>query len=99
MAVDLADVEALHPRDGEQLVTQVDAENVGAGRFDLRRERAVAAAKIEDALAGLGAKHAEHSPGKLLHEAAVLRVVRSRPALNRLGRRGVQQRLSSRFSA
>ena len=91
VAVDLADVEPLHARHGEQLVAQIDAEDVRAERLDLGRERAVAAAEIEDALAGLGAKHAEYGTGKLLHEAAVLGVVGRRPALHRLRRRGIRR--------
>ena len=87
MAVDFADIESLHPRHGEQLVAQIDAEDMGAQRLDLGGQRAVAAAEIENALAGLGAEHAEYRTGKLLHEAAVLGIVGGRPALHRLGRR------------
>jgi len=94
MAVDFADSEAFHPRHREQLIAQVDAENVGAGGLDFGSEHAVAAAKIEDALAGLGTKHPEHGARQLLHEAAVPRIVGRRPTLNGLRQRCVEKPLS-----
>jgi hypothetical protein len=92
MAVKLAHREPLHARDSEQLLAQIDAEDVGAERPDFRRERAVAAAKIEDALSGLRREHVEDGAGKLLYEAPVLGVIRRRPALHRLRRFGVERR-------
>src|SRR5262245_52071469 len=71
MPVNLAHGEPLHARDSEQFLAQIDAKNIGAERPDLRRERAVATAEIEDALSGLRLKHTEDSAGKLLHEATV----------------------------
>ena len=95
VTVDLADVEALHARDRQQLVAQIDAEHVGAQRLDLGGERAVAAAEIENALAGPGAEHAEYRARQFLHEAAVTGIVGRRPALDRLRRRGIDTRLAS----
>ena len=97
MAVDLADSEALHPRDGEQLVAEIDAEHIGARCLDLGGQRAIAAAKIENPFARLGAEHAEHRSGQLLHEAAVPRIVGGGPALHGLRRRGVEKRVPASF--
>ncbi len=97
MAVHFADIEALHPRDGQQLIAEIDAENIGAGCLDLGGQRAVAAAKIENPFARLGAEHAEHRSGQLLHEAAVPRIVGGRPALHGLRRRGVEKRVPAHF--
>ncbi len=47
----LRTAEPLHLGSRQQLVAQIDAEHVGAGRLDLGGQRAVAAAEIEDALA------------------------------------------------
>ena len=91
MAVELADLEALHARHGEQLVAEIDAEHVGAGGLDLGGERAVAAAEIENALARSWRRAWRTRPGQLLHETAVARIVGGRPALHGLGRRGVEQ--------
>src|SRR5262249_19141248 len=57
MAVHFADGEPLHARNREQLVAQIDAKHIGAGRLDLFRQRAVAAAKIENSLASLRREH------------------------------------------
>jgi hypothetical protein len=74
MAVKLAHREPLHARDSEQLLAQIDAEDVGAERPDFRRERAVAAAKIEDALGRLRREHGEDGACELLNEAPVSRI-------------------------
>jgi hypothetical protein len=75
MSVNLADSEPLHARNREQLVAQIDAKDVGAGSLDLRRQRAIAAAEIQDALARPWRKHGEYGASKLLNEAPVPRVV------------------------
>ena len=91
VTVKLADRKPLHAGDGQQLLAQIDAEDIGANRPDLRRQCAVAAAQIEDAFAGLRGEHAEDGAGELVHEAAVLGVVGRRPALHRLGRHGIER--------
>src|SRR4029079_9361816 len=60
MAVHFADSEALHPRDGQQLIAEINAESIAAGYLDRGDQRAVAAAKIENPFARLGAEHAKH---------------------------------------
>jgi len=82
--VHFADGEPLHARNCEQLVAQIDAKHIGAGRLDLFRQRAVAAAKIENALAWLRHEHGEYGARHLLNEAPVLCIIRCRPALNGL---------------
>ena len=92
VAVDLADIEPLHARHGQEFVAQIDADDIGAESLDLCRQRTVAAAEIEDPLPGLGAEQTEYRAGELLHEAAILGVVGRRPALHRRGQRGIARR-------
>jgi hypothetical protein len=91
VAVGLADVEAFHACHGKQLVREIDAEHVGSRGLDLRGQRSITAAKVENALAGLRREHGEDGARQILHEAPVLRIVGGRPALNGNGRRGVRR--------
>jgi hypothetical protein len=87
MAVHLLHLEALGGSGGEQLLAQIGAKHVGAARGDLLREYAVAAAKVEDALALHRRQQIEHRTGKLGDETAFHGVVVGLPALHRLRRR------------
>jgi hypothetical protein len=87
MAVHLLHLEALGGSGGEQLLAQIGAKHVGAARGDLLREHAVAAAKVEDALALHRRQQIEHRAGKLGDETAFHGVVVGLPALHRLRRR------------
>jgi hypothetical protein len=86
MAIDLLHLEALDGSGGEQLLAQIGAKHVGAARGDLLSQHAVAAAKVEDALAFPRRQQIEHRTGKLGDETALAGVVFRRPALHRLRR-------------
>ena len=86
MAVHFLHLEALGGSGCEQLLAQIGAKHVGAARGDLFSQHAVAAAKVEDALAFPRRQQIERRTGKLGDETALVGVVFRRPALHRLRR-------------
>lgn len=82
MAVDLLHLEALGGSGGEQLLAQIGAKHVGSASGDLLGENAVAAAKVENALALPRRQQIEHRTGKVGDETAFAGVILSRPALH-----------------
>ena len=86
MAVHFLHLEALGGSGCEQLLAQIGAKHVGAARGDFFSQHAVAAAKVEDALAFPRRQQIERRTGKLGDETALAGVVFRRPALHRLRR-------------
>ena len=77
-------VESLGPRRADHAEAVVDPDHVGAGFLDLTRQRAVAAADVEDMLARLRIEQVERRLAQRGHEAADAGIVGRVP----LGGRG-----------
>ena len=70
----------------EQLLGEIGAKDLGPGSGDRLGQHAVAAAKIENALAPPWREHVEHGLGQVGDEASVAGIAVRRPALDRLWR-------------